>query len=277
MKKILWTVLLFCSIWAHGQLVINEVDADTPSADEKEFVELKSATPNFSLDGYVLVFFNGTTAGTGTSSYYAVDLDSYITDINGIIHFGNPLVSPTPAILIPNATIQNGPDAVALYQGNALDFPTNTTATIVGLIDVLAYSNSATIQPDALMSVFGLTVCVNENETSAAATKSIQRKNNLIWASPEAYQQFMSDQKYAILAVIIKHKPQSVYQLAKILNRAQQNVARDCDLLEGHGFIKFEQSEDGRKAKVPLLAFDYNAIMVCLPSVTYKVEFEEAA
>ena len=31
------------------------------------------------------------------------------------------------------------------------------------------------------------------------------------------------------------------------------------------------------KAKVPLLAFDYNAIMVCLPSVTYKVEFEEAA
>jgi predicted transcriptional regulator len=107
--------------------------------------------------------------------------------------------------------------------------------------------------------------------------KTIQRKNNLIWASPEAYQQFMSDQKYAILAVIIKHKPQSVYQLAKILNRAQQNVARDCDLLEGHGFIKFEQSEDGRKAKVPLLAFDYNSIMVCLPSVTYKVEFEEAA
>lgn len=107
--------------------------------------------------------------------------------------------------------------------------------------------------------------------------KSVQSKNTLIWASPEAYQQFMNDQKYAILAVIIKYKPQSVYQLAKIISRAQQNVARDCDLLEGHGFIKFEQSEDGRKAKVPLLAFDYNAIMVCLPSVTYKVELEEAA
>ena len=87
----------------------------------------------------------------------------------------------------------------------------------------------------------------------------------------------MSDQKYTILAAIYKYHPQSVYQLAKILNRAQQNVARDCDLLEGHGFIKFNESEDGRKVKSPQLAFDYNAIMVCLPSVTYKVEFEEAA
>lgn len=107
--------------------------------------------------------------------------------------------------------------------------------------------------------------------------KSVQKKNVLIWASVEAYQQFMSDQKYTILATIYKYQPQSVYQLAKILNRAQQNVARDCDLLEGHGFIKFEESEDGRKVKTPKLAFDYNAIMVCLPSVTYKVEFEEAA
>ena len=87
----------------------------------------------------------------------------------------------------------------------------------------------------------------------------------------------MNDQKYTILAAIYKYHPRSVYQLAKILNRAQQNVARDCDLLEGHGFIKFEASTNGRKVKAPRLAFDYNAVVVCLPSVTYKVEFEEAA
>lgn len=107
--------------------------------------------------------------------------------------------------------------------------------------------------------------------------KSIRKKDVFVWASVESYQQFMSDQKYTILAAIYKYHPQSVYQLAKILNRAQQNVARDCDLLEGHGFIKFEESDEGRKVKAPQLAFDYNAIMVCLPSVTYKVEFEEAA
>ena len=106
---------------------------------------------------------------------------------------------------------------------------------------------------------------------------AVQKKDVLVWASVEAYQQFMSDQKYTILAVIYKYRPQSVYQLAKILNRAQQNVARDCDLLERHGFIKFEQSENGRKVKAPQLIFDYNAIIVYLQSVTYKVEFEEAA
>ncbi len=178
MRKLFFTIALLFAFTSYSQVVINEIEADTPSADDKEFVELKSVTPNFSLDGYVLVFFNGTTSGTGNLSYYAIDLDSYITDVNGIIHFGNALVSPTPAILVVNAMIQNGPDVVALYQGNDVDFPLNTAATNVGLIDALAYSNSATIQPTTLMTTFGLTTCVNENEGSAAATKSIQRKND---------------------------------------------------------------------------------------------------
>ena len=54
--------------------------------------------------------------------------------------------------------------------------------------------------------------------------KSIQDRNVLVWASVEAYQQFMSDQKYTILATIYKYRPQSVYQLAKMLNRAQHRV-----------------------------------------------------
>jgi hypothetical protein len=49
-------VLLACSI-GNAQIVINELDTDTPSTNDKQFVELKSATPNFSLNGYVLVFF----------------------------------------------------------------------------------------------------------------------------------------------------------------------------------------------------------------------------
>jgi predicted transcriptional regulator len=107
--------------------------------------------------------------------------------------------------------------------------------------------------------------------------KSIQKKDTLIWSSVEAYQQFMSDQKYTILAAIYKHQPQSVYQLAKLLNRAQQNVARDCDMLALHGFIKFEEEGDGRKTKAPRLAFDYNAILVQLPSLSYKIAFENEA
>ncbi|MES2747372.1 MAG: endonuclease [Bacteroidota bacterium] len=173
----LFVNILFCS-FAFSQLVINEVDANTPSTDVLEFVELKSTTPNFALDGYVLVFYNGSTNGTGTLSYFAYDLDGFTTDINGIIHFGNPQVSPAPIGVIPNETIQNGPDVIAIYQGNASDFPVDTPAHTTGYVTGFAYSNSNTITPTTLMSIFGITVCTNENQMSNAAAHSIQRNTN---------------------------------------------------------------------------------------------------
>lgn len=144
-----------------------------------EFVELKSDTPNFSLDGYVLVFFNaGSTAPYSNSvSYYAIDLDGYETDFNGIFHIGNNSVSPAPLKIFPNSTVQNGPDVVALYLGNDNDFPLNTTATTTNLINALAYSGNST-QPSAMMTTLGITVCTNENINGLVTSQSIQRKND---------------------------------------------------------------------------------------------------
>ena len=177
-KKLTLLITLLISNFVISQVFINELDADTPSSDNLEFLELKSTTPNFSLDGYVLVFYNGFTSGTGNLSYNAIDLDGYSTDINGIFLLGNSLVSPSPTLVIPNATIQNGPDLVALYLGNASDYPLDTPATATNVIDALAYSNNATTGPTTLMTIFGLTSFVNENQTSSATTKSIQRDNN---------------------------------------------------------------------------------------------------
>ncbi len=179
MKKCFFLILFAFSFqFSFSQIFINELDADTPSTDVLEFVELKSTVPNFPLDGYVLVFYNGFTSGVGNLSYFSFDLDGYSTDINGIIHFGSSQVSPSPAGVFPNATIQNGPDVVALYQGNASDFPLDTPATASNLIHSLAYSNNATTGPTTMMSLFGLTFFVNENQTQSASTKSIQRNND---------------------------------------------------------------------------------------------------
>jgi hypothetical protein len=175
-------ILLFFSLIFFNVLVsqvfINEIDADNPGSDVREFVELKSSTPNFSLNGYVLVFFNE----SNTASYYAYDLDGFVTDANGIAHFGNILVSPSPIGTIPNSKIQNGPDVVALYLGNATDFPytttTGTTATLTNLIDAIAYSNSNTTVPTNLMLLLNLTVCSADIETTNSISKSIQRKND---------------------------------------------------------------------------------------------------
>ena len=176
--KIYTFFFLFLGLFSFSQtVVINEIDSDTDGTDQLEFVELKSSTPNFSLDGYVLVFYNE----TNTSCYYAYDLDGFTTDINGIAHFGNNQVTPSPVGVIPNNRIQNGPDVVALYLGNASDFQfaiqPGTIATTTNLIDAVAHNNSTSI-PTNLMSILGISVCTNENANGLKDFHSIQRRND---------------------------------------------------------------------------------------------------
>ncbi len=176
MIKYLFTVLsivLFTQI-TFAQIVINELDCDTPSIDTLEFLELKSDTPNFPLDGYVVVFFNGSTSG-GDSSYLTFDLDGYTTDINGLLLIGSANVSPIPQFIIPENLIQNGADAVGVYLGNDTDFPDGTLATTTNLIDALAY-DTADSDDTVLMGLLGLTEQINEG--SSGNTNSIQRKND---------------------------------------------------------------------------------------------------
>lgn len=182
-QKLLLLITLFFISVCSSQIVINEIDADNAGSDQLEFVELKSANPNFPLDGYVLVFFNGgsTSPYSGTSCYFAYDLDGYTTDVNGIAHFGNSSVNPSPTGTFPNNLIQNGPDVVALYLGNASDFQyavqPGTPASATNLIDAVAYSNNNN-QPTNMMSVLGITFCTNENINGLKDTESVQRKND---------------------------------------------------------------------------------------------------
>ena len=46
--------IFFCAV-GQSQVVINEIDVDTPSTDTMEFVELLSDTPEQPLDDFVLV------------------------------------------------------------------------------------------------------------------------------------------------------------------------------------------------------------------------------
>ncbi|UPQ78747.1 endonuclease [Flavobacterium azooxidireducens] len=172
----LWVCLLlpFCF---YSQVVINEVDADTPGLDVQEFIELKSESPYFSLDGYILVFFNGGSTGTGTLSYYTINLAGLVTDGNGIVLLGNSQVNPAPSRLFPQNTVQNGPDAIAIYQDIIDTFPIDTPATTTNLIDALIYGNSNT-QATALQTALNIFVQTNENVNGQITTQSIQRKND---------------------------------------------------------------------------------------------------
>ncbi|MFT5216439.1 MAG: hypothetical protein ACI83H_001562 [Glaciecola sp.] len=178
--KITLIITLFICQLTLGQVVINELDCDSPGAENMEFLELLSETPNYPLDGFVVVFFNGSNSG-GNSSYFTIDLDGYTTDINGLLLIGSNSVSPVPQYLIAENVIQNGPDAVAIYQADDFDFPEETLATIDNLIDVLMYDTDDADDADDtdMINIFNqdprFTSLQQINEGPAQNANSIQR------------------------------------------------------------------------------------------------------
>ncbi len=138
-KRILTLAAWICILIAQAQspVVINEINADNPGGqDTREFIELFSL-PNTSLDSMVVVFFDGASG----LSYNAIDLDGYACDNQGFFVLGNALTTNVDFIF-NNGIFQNGGDAVALYQADALDFPNGTAPTGVNLLDAQVYGTN---------------------------------------------------------------------------------------------------------------------------------------
>jgi predicted extracellular nuclease len=158
-----------------ADVLINEVDADTPGTDTLEFVELfDGGTGSTALDGLTVVFFNG----SDDASYDAFDLDGYSTNGDGYFVLGNAGVSPTPSIIFGSNGLQNGADAVALYAGNAADFPNDTAVTTAGLIDAIVYDTNDGDDSGLLPLLNAGQPQVNEGGGGSSASDSNQRCPN---------------------------------------------------------------------------------------------------
>ena len=173
MKKNYFLTLLITlcfNFLSYGQIVINEVDADQSGTDTSEFIELKW-TANTALDGYVVVLFNG----SDDKSYFAYDLDGKTTDANGLFILTNTsLATAVDVDMGADNKVQNGADAVAVYQANESDFPNDTEITLTGLVDVLVYGTSDS-DDTGLLTGFGITIQYDENLNGNKDTESIQR------------------------------------------------------------------------------------------------------
>jgi hypothetical protein len=169
-KKIYVLILtLIMTSLSFGQ-VINEVDADTPGTDVAEFIEIKH-TPNTSLDGHVVVLFNG----NGDVSYAAFDLTGKTTDANGLFIITNTaLVTGTDIDMGTSNILQNGADAVAIFTGSETDFPNGTPVTSTNLLSGVVYDTADGDDAELLASIGG--VQYDERENSSSDTQSIQRK-----------------------------------------------------------------------------------------------------
>lgn len=169
MKKILLLLSVFLSLGASAQVVINEVDADQAGTDAAEFIELYGA-PGTSLDGLVVVFFNG----SNDMSYAAYDLDGFTTDANGLFVLGNAGVNGVQ-IEFPGNSLQNGADAVAIYTGNATDWATAAMVTSANLVDALVYGTDDADDTGLLAALTPGQIQMNEMVGGNATIYSMSR------------------------------------------------------------------------------------------------------
>ncbi|MBL6445589.1 T9SS type A sorting domain-containing protein [Fulvivirga sp. 29W222] len=155
-------------------IVINEIDVDTPGSDEAEFIELyDGGVGNSSLGGLVVVFYNG----NGDASYNAIDLDGYSTNAEGYFVLGNAGVTNVDLIFSNNG-LQNGADAIALYQADATDFPSGTLVHTANLIDAVVYDTNDSDDAELLVLLNAGEPQLNEDAAGNKDNESLQRVPN---------------------------------------------------------------------------------------------------
>jgi 5'-nucleotidase len=157
-------------------LLINEVDCDTPTTpvnDAEEFVEVSTGVPFASLLGYSLVFFNGAV----DTSYMAMDLAAFTNGL-GLVTAGAGAVSQSLALTWADNTMQNGADAVALYQTRASVFPNSSAMTTTRLVDAVVYGTGDAADTgllDGLLPAGPGRLQLDEALGGSSTTNSIQR------------------------------------------------------------------------------------------------------
>ena len=157
-----------------NNIIINELDSDTPGTDAAEFVELyDGGVGNTLLTGLVVVFYNGAT----DTSYRTIDLTGFSTNAQGYFTIGNSGVSGVD-LTFPGNTLQNGEDAVALYASSAAAFPNGTAVTTANLRDALVYDTNDADDPGLLVLLNAGQPQVDESSGTAPDVDSIGRCPN---------------------------------------------------------------------------------------------------
>lgn len=187
-KTLLLTALLGSSV-SQALPVINEVDADNPSTDTAEFIELfDGGVGNTPLDGYSLVLFNG----SNNLSYQAFDLDGYSTNEQGffVLCGDAATVENCDLDVSPNSNlIQNGADAVALYLASSNAFPNGSAVTNNGLVDALVYDTNDSDDAELLTLLNAGQPQVNEGGQGDKDNHSNQRCQDLTALNTDQYTQ----------------------------------------------------------------------------------------
>ncbi|XP_061911892.1 uncharacterized protein si:ch211-183d21.1 [Entelurus aequoreus] len=100
--------------WGNSDFLINELNSDLPGiAEDGEYIELwHPSGRRVSLQGIWILLFSA----HNNKPYREISLSGHFTTAKGYFLLGSDGLVPAPSLRLPSNTIQNGPDAVALYR-----------------------------------------------------------------------------------------------------------------------------------------------------------------
>ena len=74
--------------------------------------------------------------------------------------------------------------------------------------------------------------------------------------SIEGLRNVLTKRRLELISIVRHKKPQSIYELSKILNRDLKSINTDLKILKENDFIEFKKMNDGRQRVVPVVLFD---------------------
>lgn len=80
--------------------------------------------------------------------------------------------------------------------------------------------------------------------------------------SIEGLRNVLTKRRLELLSAIRRRKPNSIYELSKILKRDLKSVNTDLKVLKENDFVELKKSGNGRQRVVPVVEFDKIDIMV---------------
>ncbi|MGR3178264.1 MAG: HVO_A0114 family putative DNA-binding protein [Candidatus Anammoxibacter sp.] len=85
---------------------------------------------------------------------------------------------------------------------------------------------------------------------------NVKTKSVISFDSIDVMRKFITDERLRILKTVKKHRPSSIYALAKILERDTKNVTNDVNYLEEIGLIEIKKTKTGRVRSIPSINYD---------------------
>lgn len=85
--------------------------------------------------------------------------------------------------------------------------------------------------------------------------KALPKGDEVIFIGIETVAKVFAKTRMQVLRTIITKKPNSIYELAKMLDRDFKNVHSDVRLLSDIGLIELKQTKDARKGLKPVARF----------------------